>query len=154
MHRKQLSKKEIKLLNEQIETELGKSGHFDKKDHVEELDGRFIKRGDTIEFFIHEGRLLPTLRFLLQNPTLKTVVVDMGAVKFVASGADIMRPGIVEIDDDIKEGLAVRIIDVDNRKPLAVGLAMASSEDMKEMTSGKAVKSIHHVGDDIWKICS
>ena len=35
---------------------------------------------------------------------LKKIAVDMGAVKFVVSGADIMRPGIVEIEEGI-EGL-------------------------------------------------
>ena len=105
-------------------------------------------------FFYHQDKIIPTLKSLLDCAdifnAIKKAVVDMGAVKFVTSGADIMRPGIVETDEGIKKGDAIAIVDVDNRKPLAVGIAMFSSEEIPEMKSGKVVKSIHYVGDNIW----
>ena len=60
----------------------------------------------------------------------------MGAVKFVVSGADIMRPGITDIDEDIHEGEIIVIIDENNKKPLAVGKALLSATEMKEQEKG------------------
>jgi PUA domain protein len=101
-------------------------------------------------FFFHEKELVPTLKLLLKRNILRSITVDMGAVKFVVSGADIMRPGIVEINDGIKAGDAVVIIDVNNKKPLAVGIALFSSGEMKNYKTGRVIKNIHYVGDPIW----
>ena len=76
----------------------------------------------------------------------------MGAVKFVINGADIMRPGITEIEDGINENDFIVIVDVNNQKSLAVGIALLNSEEMRSSTSGKVIKNIHYVGDEIWKI--
>ncbi len=73
----------------------------------------------------------------------------MGAVKFVVNGADIMRPGIVEIAD-VNEGEYVVIVDENNRKALAVGIALYSGEEMKQKDGGKVIKNIHYVGDELW----
>ena len=75
----------------------------------------------------------------------------MGAVKFVVNGADVMRPGIVEIEEGIAKDEFVAVIDKNNKKPLAVGIALFSSEEMKGMNSGKVIKNIHYVGDELWK---
>lgn len=84
------------------------------------------------------------------KPSSFFVVVDMGAVKFVANGADVMTPGIVDVDENIEKDDFVWICDVKNRKPLAVGFALISGVEMKETGNGKAVRNIHYVGDDIW----
>jgi len=42
------------------------------------------------------------------------------------------------------------IIDVNNKKPLAVGIALFSSSDMKIQKGGRVIKNIHYVGDEIW----
>ena len=81
---------------------------------------------------------------------LPTVTVDMGAVKFVVNGADIMRPGIVDIGT-FDSGEFIVIIDVNNKMPLAVGIANMDSSEMESVSSGKVVKNIHYVGDEIWK---
>jgi len=78
--------------------------------------------------------------------------VDMGAVKFVYNGADIMAPGIVEADPGIAVGNLVWVRDERNRQPLAVGEALMSGSEMAASEKGKAVKSIHHVGDDLWAL--
>ena len=77
-------------------------------------------------------------------------MVDMGAVKFVTNGADVMAPGIVDADLDIEDGNSVWICDQQHRKPLAVGSALMNGEDMKNKSSGKAVKIIHYIGDELW----
>jgi predicted RNA-binding protein (TIGR00451 family) len=70
-------------------------------------------------------------------------------VKFVSNGADIMRPGIVDIGE-FKLGDFVSIVDENNKKPIAVGEALFDSVSMKGMDSGKVVKMVHYVGDKIW----
>jgi PUA-domain protein len=82
-------------------------------------------------------------------PKKKLVVVDAGAVRFVVNGADIMNPGIVEADPEIAAGDLVIIVEERHKKPLAIGRALIPGLEMKG--EGKAVKSLHHVGDQIWK---
>ena len=82
-------------------------------------------------------------------PKKRQIVVDAGAVRFVVNGADIMNPGIVSADQEIVAGDLVIIIEEKHRKPLAIGRALISGPEMKG--EGKAVKSLHHVGDLIWK---
>jgi PUA domain protein len=76
----------------------------------------------------------------------------MGAVKFVYNGADVMAPGIVEADPAIAIGDFVWVRDERNRQPLAVGEALMSGPEMAAAERGKSVKSLHHVGDDVWKL--
>jgi PUA domain protein len=126
-----------------------------KKDTVQQIEieqGMFLKVNGTIAFFYHEGMPLPTIHLLLTNQFLPTVTVDMGAVRFVVSGADIMRPGITAVDDSVQENGFVAIIDENNKKPLALGRALLSAEKLKAETSGNCVKNLHRVGDKIWKV--
>ncbi|MEN6292432.1 MAG: RNA-binding protein [Methanobacterium sp.] len=96
---------------------------------------------------------VPTIKGALElEITKKYVVVDMGAVKFVAKGADVMSPGIVDADPDIKEGDFVIIIEETHRKPLAIGKALISGQEMVEQNEGKAVSAIHYIGDKLWNL--
>ena len=38
------------------------------------------------------------------------------------------------------------------RKTISVGVAMVSGNEMVEMTKGKAIKTIHWVGDELWEL--
>jgi PUA domain protein len=94
---------------------------------------------------------IPVLTLLLDNRVgLKTVVVDMGAVKFVTNGADIMRPGIVKIDSEIEKGNIVRIADEDHNRTLAVGEALYDAGKMEAMDKGKVIKNLHTIQDSVW----
>jgi len=84
-------------------------------------------------------------------PESWSVTVDMGAVPYVYNGADVMSPGIVEADQNIAVGNLVWVRDQKNRRPLAVGRALISGADMVEATSGKAIETLHHVGDPLWE---
>jgi len=123
---------------------------FNKKDMIS-ADEKVVYLNNEPAFFYYENQLYPTLKYLLKQPILKTITVDMGAVRFVVNGADIMRPGIVAIDANIQKNEAIIIIDQNNKKPLAVGIALFSSEEMQKVSSGKVIKNIHYVGDEIWK---
>jgi len=135
---------------------------LEKKDIVICEDERYLWQGGKLIFFKSDPKpdnkpgyagqgWIPTLHLLLSRLILPTIVVDMGAVKFVANGADIMRPGIKEIPSGIAQDALVAIVDERNRKPLAVGVMLLSSEEMQAANSGKVIKTVHYVGDDIWK---
>src|SRR6056297_4231161 len=83
-------------------------------------------------------------------PTESVVTVDAGAVSFVSNGADVMRPGIVEADENIETGDLVAIAEEAHGKVLAVGRAKTSGEDMVG-DEGKVVESVHHVGDELYE---
>ena len=83
-------------------------------------------------------------------PQRGLVTVDAGAIEFVSNGADVMRPGIVEVDDGITTGDLVAIAEETHGKTLAVGRAQTDSDDMLG-DAGKVVDSIHHVGDDLYE---
>ncbi len=141
---------------ERIERDLGAQAvGFDAKARLEEGvldDGTLILLHEgRILFFEEEGKLIPTLHSLLDNiVTVPTVTVDMGAVRFVVNGADIMRPGVTKIQDGIAQGSVVAIIDERHGKPLAVGISKMSSEEIRAATSGKVIMSKHHVNDALW----
>jgi len=123
-----------------------------KKDTVELVDNKVLVINNVPSFFYHKDHAVPTLRVLQTSPELlKKVVVDLGAVKHIASGADIMRPGVVEVDEGIKEEDFVAVVDEKTGTPLVVGIALYNSEEMKNLKEGKVVKNIHYVGDEIWQ---
>lgn len=97
-----------------------------------------------------EGTLFPTL-IHPRLDDLPSIVVDMGAIPYVCNGADVMAPGIVEVTGGFSEGELVVIRDVTHGKALSVGVSLASSEEMREMRKGKAIRNLHHVGDKIWQ---
>lgn len=103
--------------------------------------------------FIIEGHPFLSVRGLLAyGARNRHVTIDMGAVKFVYNGADVMAPGIVDADVSIVEDDIVWIRDEKNHQPLAVGLSLMSGPEMVEHRSGKAVQSLHYVGDAIWRL--
>lgn len=100
-----------------------------------------------------DGQFIPTVRGALEMELNKrNVTVDKGAIRFVSNGADIMAPGIVDADSEIKEGDLVIIVEEAHRKPLAIGKALMKGPQMVEADSGKAIKSITHVGDKLWNM--
>lgn len=149
-----LKKKKVK----EIKKELGYYGALiSSKSNVELLETDeydYILVDGEPYIIIIDNKPYPTLKAILANDDLenKTVVVDMGAVRFVTNGADIMSPGIVDADGDIVKGDVVVIVDVNNKKPLAIGESLISGPEMVESSKGKAVESLHYVGDDIWNL--
>lgn len=112
---------------------------------------KFIEIEGEIEFFYYEDALVPTIKVLNKyDLNLPEVIVDMGAVKFISKGADVMRPGIVHIAQGIKAEDFVALKDEQNRITICVARAKLSSEDMQNSSKGKVLKNIHYVGDSIW----
>jgi PUA-domain protein len=92
----------------------------------------------------------PTLLFDEYLKTLPKVVVDMGAIRHVCNGADIMAPGIVQIEGEFAKGALVLVIDVQHCKKLALGEAQFDAESARAAKKGVVVKNVHFVGDEIW----
>ena len=79
------------------------------------------------------------------------ITVDMGAVKFVCNGADIMRPGIVDFSP-FKESSIVIIRDQIHEKALAIGLSKINYSQAINMEKGVILSNLHHVGDLYWEV--
>ena len=95
---------------------------------------------------------IPVLTLLLNKRVdLKKIVVDKGAIRFVTNGADVMRPGITKIDPSIKKGDIVVIVDENHDRALAIGRSMLDAKQMEDKDSGKVVKNLHTIQDDVWK---
>ena len=115
-----------------------------------------------VELFLAGGRpwlvrsggiVFPALPALLEGAVeLPKVVVDMGAVPYVARGADVMVPGIVEVEGRVEAGDLVVVVDQTHRRPLAVGSSLMGDEEMRETGKGRAIRTLHHVGDRLWRL--
>ena len=94
------------------------------------------------------------LPFLSQTETLEKfpyVMVDMGAVKFMCGGANVMRPGIKSYTD-FSKGDIVCVVEESKHKFLAVGKAITNSTDLENMSKGEVVKNLHYISDKYWEI--
>ncbi len=147
---KRLTNSEKKEFNNLLENRYGLRDFIIKNDIVDIKDNLVFINNRKL-FFNYSDILLPTLHLLLEKLILKKVTVDMGAVKFVIKGADIMRPGIRTLDENIAKDEFVVIVDETHGKPLAVGKLLFSGEEIKVMNSGKVIKNIHWIGDEMWK---
>ena len=94
--------------------------------------------------------VLPTLTFVEILAKLPKVVVDMGAVRFVCNGADVMAPGIVRYEGNFVKGNVVVVVDVKYGKTLALGEILYSSEEVKNIKQGPIIKTKHYVSDKVW----
>ena len=153
--RKRLREKEVKALSEEISAKVGVPvfNVGDTVDQAESSDMDLVFVNGEVDGFIIEGKAFLTVRGLLKYPATRSfVTVDMGAIRFVINGADIMGPGIVEADVNVQPGDLVWVRDEKNRKPLAVGQALVNGSEMAAKKPGKAIKSILFVGDKLWKL--
>jgi PUA domain protein len=153
-NRHRLKAKDIKQFKDDLKMTFA-NDFFNEKSSVEtgEFEGQKIIFVDGEPCFIFfENRIIFTLHGLNKyKPKQRFVVVDMGAIKFVTNGADVMVPGIVDADININENDQVWICDEVHKKPLAIGIANMTGEQMLAENTGKAIKTVHYVGDHLWK---
>ncbi len=155
--RHSIRKSQTQELLSRLADQIGSSEKLFHAETIEVLE----TNADVFLFLVHKKPLLmdtgswvfPTLKGALQIPfPERRVAVDAGAIPYVVNGADIMRPGIVSITDDVKANAPVQIVDERHGKPLAIGIALFDAPEMRARTTGKMVKTIHHVGDEIWNL--
>ena len=149
-----MKKAAVKRLKHELAEKLGGAVSELLKGAIEvaELDdGRevLLVNGKPLVFRTPEG-FFPTLRAADQIK-LKCATVDMGAVPHVAGGADVMAPGVARADAGIAPNDRIIIVDERHGKPLAVGIALVDSANMRA-PKGRVIKNVHHVGDEIWRL--
>jgi PUA domain protein len=152
-----IRKDELAELNALLGKEIGPSAGKFRSDRVEmaEIDAPYslflVDRKPLL--MKREGWVFPTVKGAIDRPfPERTIAVDMGAVPFVAKGADVMRPGIVSVTDDVKKGSPAIVVDERHRKPLAVAVALLDGPAMMKESKGKMAKTVHHVGDALWAL--
>ncbi len=146
--------KEVRVLAKELEEIMGVPvfTEDDRVDMAESFDYGLIFVKSDILGLVYDGKPFLTVRGILKyGPDRRAVTVDMGAVPYITNGADVMGPGITEADPAIAEGELVWIRDSRNGAPLAVGVALRPGDALASMEPGKAIKTIHYVGDKLWK---
>ncbi|GAG97395.1 unnamed protein product [marine sediment metagenome] len=145
---KQLSTDLLNVLGEQAQT------FFNKKDKLEKINtnkGTFVVKDKKIWFFQWKDQFLPSIHCLKESKLLvHKVVVDVGAIKFILNGANIMLPGIVYFDELIEKEDFVVVREEKADTIIAVGVSLISHEDFNKTNKGTAVRVINHLKDEIW----
>ena len=119
---------------------------------AEPEDGVVFVSLDGFEFVRSEGVYVP---FLGSPPTLAlfpTPVGDEGAIRFLLTGADVMRPGIRRMDDWGGAGRTVVVKEEKKGRAVAVGTSLVPVAEARGMEKGGCVKNLHHVGDRYWNL--
>src|SRR3989344_1796398 len=106
--------------------------------------------GNGITILKREGEYLPFLSNIEVLEKFPHVVVDMGAVKFVCNGANVMRPGIRKYTDFEKDQI-ICVKEESKQKFLAVGKSLVSSSEMESLAKGEVVKNLHYISDKYWE---
>ena len=123
--------------------------------------GKFeIGKTDNFDVLISIGNIIALIdnnlvhlavRGLLMNSVERGwVQVDMGAVPYVCNGANTMSAGINDVSPEVVKGQHVWIREENHHKPLAIGVALMDAKEMLMSEKGKAIKSLHYIGDKIW----
>ena len=156
MRLKRLSNKEIRELNKD-DSLMRLNISFNKGDELYIVSDKaypeMILKDKRVILFKYDNAWVPSLHLIVNNrdayESLPKVAVNDGAVAFVLNGANIMRPGIVDWTTFSKDNIVLVLNK--NKGILAVGTAVISSENMKDLSRGVAVKNIHYVNDKIFK---
>ena len=114
------------------------------------LDDAQIITGSGVKILKIDNDYLP---FLSETETLArfpSVTVDMGAIKFMCKGANVMRPGIKKFTEFEKDKL-VCIVEESQHKFLAIGKSLVASSELENMEKGEVIKNIHYISDRFWE---
>jgi len=145
----------VQELSKRIGVELDLAPAFLEKANFDNQDLLLVDRVPLAMLVeTEEGqKWFPTLRGVLAwQPGGKWAAVDHGAIPFLMNGADCMGAGVQMADPSVEESELVWVRDESHGKPLALGIALVSGDEMVAMTKGKAIKTLHWVGDDLWEL--
>ena len=107
--------------------------------------------GNGVKILKTNNDYLPFLSEINLLEKFPYVMVDMGAVKFMCKGANVMRPGIKSHNEFEKEKI-VCIIEESQHKFLAVGKSLVSSSEIEKMEKGEIIKNLHYISDKFWEV--
>ena len=114
------------------------------------LDDAQIITGDGLKILKVDEDYLPFLSEIKMLERFPTVTVDMGAVKFMCKGANLMRPGIKKFTEFEKDQI-VCIVEESQHKFLAVGKSLVSSSELETMEKGEIINNMHYISDRFWE---
>jgi PUA domain protein len=114
------------------------------------LNDAQIITGDELKILKIEEDYLPFLSETKILEKFPNVEVDMGAVKFMCKGANLMRPGIKKFTEFEKDKL-VCIVEETHHKFLAVGKSVVSSAELENMEKGEVIQNLHYISDKFWE---
>jgi len=150
-----LSSRERKEIIDNLESIFSNPGDYIPKKgktqkHTNDKDEMgYVANNSDLIVIKKDGYFIPSLTIARNlDLILPKVVVDTGAIRFVTNGADIMRPGVTHIDDEVLEGQLVVVVEEKNGAPLAFGVALYDAIDMRSMDSGRVVQNLHYLKDD------
>lgn len=146
---KQLNNKETKEIINQFITYGLDLNKYKRFEIVSDKYDIIIADKETIGFF-YNNNCYPSLKLLLNaNTNIPSIYLDLGAIPFITKGADLMKPGVKDLEQ-FEKGHLIIMKDAIHKKALALGLAEFGSEEIKTMDKGKVVKTLHYIGDNIW----
>lgn len=151
--RHHLRSDEVRAIGDTLADRLGIDFEADTVELVDLADEDFdlaLVDGEPLVWYPRESPFVTVRGANSFEISRSLVTVDAGAISFVSDGADVMRPGITEADPDIDEGDLVVIVEASHGKALAIGEALTDGEDMLG-EQGKVVRSLHHVGDELYE---
>jgi len=151
-----IKEKEAKALLQEASGRLKKDLEtvFGPKVNMELIETNFC------EIFLINGKpslykvgqnIYPTLVFEEALASMPKIVVDMGAVRHICNGANVMAPGIVRFEGKFRKSDLVVVVDEKHGKPIAVGEVLYDDTTVSEIRQGVIVKNLHFVGDKLWK---
>ena len=148
-------REDIRQLGESVGLELDLAESFLERGHFE---WRYVILVERVPLGIQlepEGGTswFPTLRGIIAwQPEHCWAAVDHGAIPFLMNRAACMAAGVQLADPSLQAGDLVWIRDEAHGKPLATGVALVSGDEMREISSGKAVSTPNWIGDEMWEI--
>ena len=148
-----VNKREVRALNRALEAvhSLEFSYRPGEVELAQSPNGQALLRDGHVIALEWGERWHLSVRGLLEvTPPGGWVQVDMSAVPFLRNGANVMAAGINGTDEIIESGDLVWVRDEIHQRPLAIGEALLDGAAMVATTRGKAVKTLHYIGDSIW----
>jgi PUA domain protein len=106
--------------------------------------------GEPVMLMLRSGEIAPHARAVGTLVRCPTVRVDERAVPHILNGADVMVPGIVA-HDEFRKGEAVAVL-TEGGRTVGTGVALMSSGEIGGAKRGKAIRVVHTVGDELWKL--
>ena len=119
---------------------------------VYEIDNEIqLITGEQIKILKIKDEHLPFLSEISILEKFPFVQVDMGAVKFMCKGANLMRPGIKKFSEFSKNDI-VCIVEESQNKFLAIGKSEVDSSELVSMEKGEVLKNLHYISDKAWEV--
>ena len=149
---------DIKRLRNEVLMRFGDLGAklFPKKSRVERIqisnDETAYLVDENLQLLKINDEFIPSLFSIYERKIeLPAVYVDQGAVKAFLNGADMMVPGITK-SDQFTEGDVITVNEEIKNKPIGIGIALMSSDEIKNATRGKAIKNLHYIKDKYFEL--